>query len=510
MGPTQEFPPGFPGTVVCSVGIRGWWPAHWGACIGAPFPGFTAMSARDRRVQTPATVADQTADRASPDHPETTTMFLALTTLISLTTLGHMPQEPAPAPAPATAPDPGAAAEAVLTRARARIVGSDDELANAGTFRVTGTMQVQAMELKGTFVELHHPGGQSRMTWTFPGFGDTVEGSDSGVFYEASPIAVDIRRGWRAATAYRILALRRHVPWRVMYEEATLDGFEEVAGERCHRVKLTPRSPVALGFALEDEELGEQPKPDVWFVGATTGLLHRVDMQASVPNRGSGTLSLGYADWRDVEGMLFPYTTSRSMQGFVIVSTAEKIEVGIELAPAALAMPESVQKEVGAKPAPSGLPDPGWKLVEVTEQHVATIRVTCKSDEISRTLAGILPEVMRYLGETGATAAGPPFSRYHSIEGEEIDLEAGIPVTKPIVGSGRIKASTLPGGRAATGDHIGEYHRLSETHALLEQWLASKGETAQGGPWEVYWTDPGVEPDPRKWRTQIVQPLRAK
>lgn len=441
-------------------------------------------------------------------------MHLALILLVSLGPFvglpspALVPQEPAPAPA--SEPASGAEAEAVLARARVRIVGSDDELANASTLRITGTMQVQAMPLKGTFSELHHPAGQSRMAWTFPGFGDTIEGTDMGVFYEASPMGVDIRRGWRAAAAYRILALRRHVSWKVMYEQAALDGFEEVGGERCHRVTLTPKSPVALGFAKEDEEIGERPAPDVWFVGATSGLLHRVDMQVSVPNRGSGRLSLGYADWRDVEGMLFPYRTSRAMHGYVMEAIAEKIEVGVEFAPGATGMPESVQKSVGAKPAPTGLPDPGWKLIELTEQHTATVRVTCKTDEISRTLAGILPEVMRYLGESGATAAGPPFSRYHSIEGGQIDLEAGIPVTKPIRDSGRIKSSTLPGGRAATGDHIGEYHRLSETHGLLTQWLATRGEAAQGGVWEVYWTDPGVEPDPRKWRTQLVQPLRTK
>ena len=30
---------------------------------------------------------------------------------------------------------------------------------------------------------------------------------------------------------------------------------------------------------------------------------------------------------------------------------------------------------------------------------------------------------------------------------------------------------------------------------------------AAGGPWEVYWTNPGMVPDPAKWRTQIFAPL---
>jgi hypothetical protein len=31
---------------------------------------------------------------------------------------------------------------------------------------------------------------------------------------------------------------------------------------------------------------------------------------------------------------------------------------------------------------------------------------------------------------------------------------------------------------------------------------------ADGGPWEIYWTDPGLERDPAKWRTEIVQPVK--
>ena len=28
------------------------------------------------------------------------------------------------------------------------------------------------------------------------------------------------------------------------------------------------------------------------------------------------------------------------------------------------------------------------------------------------------------------------------------------------------------------------------------------------GQWEIYWTDPGLEPDPAKWRTQIFFPVK--
>jgi hypothetical protein len=58
--------------------------------------------------------------------------------------------------------------------------------------------------------------------------------------------------------------------------------------------------------------------------------------------------------------------------------------------------------------------------------------------------------------------------------------------------------------------HVGPYHELSDTHEALIEWLADRGLVAAGGPWEVYWTDPGLERDPAKWRTEIFHPVTAE
>ncbi len=49
---------------------------------------------------------------------------------------------------------------------------------------------------------------------------------------------------------------------------------------------------------------------------------------------------------------------------------------------------------------------------------------------------------------------------------------------------------------------------LADERARIARGVAVEGGTL--GLWEVYWTDPGIESDPRKWRTQLVRPLRAK
>jgi AraC family transcriptional regulator len=94
------------------------------------------------------------------------------------------------------------------------------------------------------------------------------------------------------------------------------------------------------------------------------------------------------------------------------------------------------------------------------------------------------------------------------MEADKIDLEAGIPLKKKVEGKGRVKAAELPAGKTATTWHIGSYDSVAKSQARLAAWLEKKSLQTSGGHWEVYWTDPGVEPDPAKWRTRIYWPLK--
>lgn len=150
----------------------------------------------------------------------------------------------------------------------------------------------------------------------------------------------------------------------------------------------------------------------------------------------------------------------------------------------------------------------GITIKTLRPQPIATIRATVATAEIGATLSQFLPEVWACVVEQGQQPAGPPFARYHSLLGETVDLEAGVPVAEPIVGTERVLAGELPGGPVAAIWHIGTYDTLTETHAALATWMAAEGRTAGGPRWEVYWTDPGEHPDPAEWKTEVICPLR--
>jgi effector-binding domain-containing protein len=55
--------------------------------------------------------------------------------------------------------------------------------------------------------------------------------------------------------------------------------------------------------------------------------------------------------------------------------------------------------------------------------------------------------------------------------------------------------------------HVGPYEKLADAHQSLRAYVDAHRMQARGGLWEVYWTDPGIVPDPSKWRTQLFMPI---
>jgi effector-binding domain-containing protein len=143
------------------------------------------------------------------------------------------------------------------------------------------------------------------------------------------------------------------------------------------------------------------------------------------------------------------------------------------------------------------------------EQPVAVIRSTCSMSELGQRLGEILPAVHAAVLAQGRTPTQPPFVRYLDMDMENatLDFEAGIAVDAPITDADPVYATILPGGEIASAWHVGPYQEIGATHQRLEAWIAAHGRQQDNGRWEVYWTDPGTEPDPAKWRTEVLQVL---
>ncbi len=421
--------------------------------------------------------------------------------LLSLFSLAFVPRQ---ATSDAAA-RPGA--EALLAAQRAGL-GEPSALARLGAVRKRGTVEFEGYPGVGRFTETLAPTGESRSETLFEGSPPNLRATDRELYWMKGTGGIEIKQGFAASADVRLFALARHADWRDVYAVAELVGEGRVGDRACYELRMVPKSPKELGLAVDPSE--QAPPADAWWLDRDTKELVRVEIDATVSSAGWQRLELDFSDWRTVGGVRFAHHTRMAFgtpeYRLVILIATESIELGVALDRALFQPDEQVLAELEKQRSGASRTDPGFTLQTSKEIHTATVRVRCKPEDLQQELATILPEVMTYLMRERLAPAGAPFSRYHAL-GAEIDLEAGIPVTSKVAGEGRVKPSILPGGEVVSGIHMGSYHELSRTHAALAEWISAEGLTPLGGPWEIYWTDPGLERDPAKWRTEVVQPV---
>ncbi|MEM7203497.1 MAG: GyrI-like domain-containing protein [Planctomycetota bacterium] len=346
----------------------------------------------------------------------------------------------------------------------------------------------------GEFEELYL-GERASYRVTF-GAMEMTQGTDGDMCWSTDPaVGITVCDGVEAGPVRRMFAVGRRAPWRTIYASAKTAARVDLDGTPHLELHMTPKT----------------GKPEKWFVDPAAGVVSRVDMALPDPLGGEIACEFSFADWRAVDGLLFPFKKTQKVGTYNIAYEYSSIEPNATLTAAQVA-PSAKVLAAAEKPANASARVPAEKgafgTETATEQPTVTVRLKIKMADIAETLAVVLPEVMVHLRKAGVSPSGPPFSRYHSIDGDTCDLEAGMPVAEAVAGSGRVKASTLPAGTVAVTWHFGPFENLPDSYNALEEWMAAAKLTSRGGYWEVYWTDPGIEPDSSKWRTQVVWPVK--
>jgi effector-binding domain-containing protein len=130
------------------------------------------------------------------------------------------------------------------------------------------------------------------------------------------------------------------------------------------------------------------------------------------------------------------------------------------------------------------------------------------SQEISEKLGLIYGhELGSFIAKKQLKMTGPPMAWY---SGDSFPLlfEAGVPVDQaPAHLEGRIKLRKTMAGPAVVAHFWGPYELDPLGYKALVDWRSQNGKKAAGLPYEVYIGDPGVEKDPYKVQTDIIQPI---
>ena len=108
----------------------------------------------------------------------------------------------------------------------------------------------------------------------------------------------------------------------------------------------------------------------------------------------------------------------------------------------------------------------------------------------------------------GRYAIYGPLSRHREDEQPVFTfLDRSVPVTVPVVATGRVKPSQWPAMKVARTVYTGPYEGLPAAWGEFMDWIEANGHTPAPDLWECYVTGPQSSPDSATWRTELNQPL---
>lgn len=156
------------------------------------------------------------------------------------------------------------------------------------------------------------------------------------------------------------------------------------------------------------------------------------------------------------------------------------------------------------------------KLLDLPAKHFAVVRIQA-AIPFGELVQPAHQEVNTWLKSKGLAPSGAPIIRYLTTDmSTKLDMEIGWQVAQPVDGDGRIIGITLPAGQYAAISYFGPYEGdgLYNANRELVEWIAKNNvpcskKVIDGVEWwdaryESYETDPGDEPDPQKWQTDVL------
>ena len=147
------------------------------------------------------------------------------------------------------------------------------------------------------------------------------------------------------------------------------------------------------------------------------------------------------------------------------------------------------------------------ELKEQAAQPALSVRTHAAVQDLPALFGKAYGAIMQYLAELGEQPVGMPFAAYYDMNMQNMDVEIGFPVGRPLAGKGEIQASEFPGGKLASVMHIGPYDQMGPAYDALTQWTKAQGYEATGVAYELFYSEP--ETPPMEIRTEIMFPLKS-
>ncbi|GBF35750.1 transcription activator effector binding [Desulfocucumis palustris] len=148
-----------------------------------------------------------------------------------------------------------------------------------------------------------------------------------------------------------------------------------------------------------------------------------------------------------------------------------------------------------------------FELTEEPAQPVLSTRTRTPVGNLPQELGKAYGAIIQYLNEIGEKPLEMAFAAYYNMDMEDLDVEMGFPVARPLAGKGEIKSSQIPAGKRVSCMYKGPYSLMEPVYNAMMRWINENGHAPVGVAYEFYYNSPMEVPE-SELLTKIVFPLK--
>lgn len=202
--------------------------------------------------------------------------------------------------------------------------GAYEELSSR---KITGTVEIVAAGVKGDVTIYQQAPDKLLSTLDFEGIGEVVQGTDGKAAWSEDPnTGARLLEGAEKADFLREATFNSELKWKELYENVEVTGKEDVDGTSCYVVVMTP----------------EEGQPETSYFAVDSGLMVRTKTVQTSP-LGDQAVEVTVSDYREVDGIKIPFTTTIQVLQQEIKMTFDNVEHGVEIPEGTFDVPESVK-----------------------------------------------------------------------------------------------------------------------------------------------------------------------
>ena len=151
------------------------------------------------------------------------------------------------------------------------------------------------------------------------------------------------------------------------------------------------------------------------------------------------------------------------------------------------------------------------KVAQWDSQYLISKVTNCSSHTINASLTSIYNDLFVYLAQNGIMSTQAPFAQYLEFptkpkSKDVVKLRAGTFIDIPIKDSlnNGFEYKQIPHSLSVQSKHKGDYKTIFNTHEKIKSYCQENNYTIKSPPYEIYITDPQLNPNPMEWETLVV------